>query len=173
MIAVYRPCMNTDLVGTSRLTDEFAASLPDIPAQHRIPVLRHPHHVILAVPNGVAAPLVSFHPAILYRNRRDPMPPKGVGFPDPLSGTLKKACPRNRKCSFGSVRQAILHHGLQLLLTERLPIFGRAHAGFNRKHSRLPPWERLRNSARLSTIAREHIHVPEPRTNRRFTAACT
>jgi hypothetical protein len=57
-------------------------------AQNRMPVLRHPDHMILAIPNRVAAALVRFHPATLSANPRDPMPPKGVGFSDPLSGTL-------------------------------------------------------------------------------------
>jgi hypothetical protein len=77
------------------LTHQFAAMLPNIPAQHRIPVLRHPNQVILAVPNGVAAALVLFHPASLHRKRRDPTPPKGVGFADPRSGTLNS---RNAVC---------------------------------------------------------------------------
>ena len=65
-----------------------AASSGFLSRSNRRPVLRHPHHMILAVPNGMAAALVRFHPATLPANPRDPMPAKGVGFPDPLSGTL-------------------------------------------------------------------------------------
>ena len=54
----------------------------------RMPVLRHPHHMILAVPNGMAAALVRSIQPLYALIPRDPTPPKGVGFPDPLSGTL-------------------------------------------------------------------------------------
>ena len=37
-------------------------------AQNRMSVLRHPDHMILAVPNGVAAAPVRFHPATLRAN---------------------------------------------------------------------------------------------------------
>jgi predicted NBD/HSP70 family sugar kinase len=37
---------------------------------------------------AASEPDVRFHTAILHGNRHNPMPPKGVGFPDPLSGTL-------------------------------------------------------------------------------------
>jgi hypothetical protein len=63
---------------------------PDVTAKHRVPVLRHPDKVALAVPDRMAAALVRFHPANLHREAPRSRPPKGVGFPDPLSGTLKK-----------------------------------------------------------------------------------
>jgi len=60
--------MNHHLMRAGGLTQQLAASLPDVPAQNRMPVLRHPNHMILAVPNGVAAALVRFHPATLRAN---------------------------------------------------------------------------------------------------------
>ena len=57
---------------------------------HRVTVFRHPHDVIFAVPNRVAAAFVQFHAAILHRKCTYPIPTKGVGFTDPLSGTLKR-----------------------------------------------------------------------------------
>ena len=92
MVSVDGPGMDDNLMRPRRLAQQFSASLPNVSSQHRIAVLRHPDHMVLAVPNRVAAALVRFHPANLYRKRRDPMPPKGVGFSDPLSGTLNGAC---------------------------------------------------------------------------------
>jgi hypothetical protein len=56
--------------------------------QERGALLGRPDPVVFEVPNSMAAALVRFHKNTLYRKRRDPRPPKGVGFPDPLSGTL-------------------------------------------------------------------------------------
>ena len=91
VIAIDRPGVNNDLMCEGSLAHQFPASLPNVPAQHRIPVLRHPSQMILAVPDGVAAAFVRFHPSQCTRYCRDPIPPKGVGFPDPLSGTLNEA----------------------------------------------------------------------------------
>lgn len=74
------------------LSDQLSATLADITAEHLVTRLRDPHEMILTVPNRVTAALVRFHSAILHGNLRNPMPPKGVGFPDPLSGTLN-TCP--------------------------------------------------------------------------------
>jgi hypothetical protein len=42
--------------------------------------------VIFAVPNGMAATLVRFHPTTLYRKRRDPSRLKAWGFLIPYRG---------------------------------------------------------------------------------------
>ena len=70
MVAVDRPSMNNNLVRPSRLAQQFSTALPHVPAQNRITVFRHPDHVILAVPNGVAAALIRFHHATLRANLR-------------------------------------------------------------------------------------------------------
>jgi hypothetical protein len=67
-----------------RLTQQFSASLPNSP-QNRMPVLRHPDHMILAVQNGMVAALVRFHPTTLRANPPRSHAAKGVGFPDALS----------------------------------------------------------------------------------------
>jgi len=68
MVAVDRPSVNNNFVRPSRLTQQFSTALPNVPAQHRMPILRHPDHMILAVPNGMAAALVRFHQATLRAN---------------------------------------------------------------------------------------------------------
>jgi hypothetical protein len=62
MVAVVRFSMDHDLMRTGRLTQEFSASLPYVASQRRTTV-----------------------------SRRNPMPPKGVGFPDPPIGDPKIA----------------------------------------------------------------------------------
>ena len=83
---VYRSGMNDYLVRTSRLTHQFATPLSNISAQHRIPVLRHPDHVILAVPNGLAAALVPFHTASVRVNAAIPYRLKAWGLLIPYRG---------------------------------------------------------------------------------------
>src|SRR5882762_8670897 len=84
--------MHDHLMRPGRLAQQLTAPLPDISTEHRISILRHPNDMILAVPNRMAATLVGLHARSLHRTCRRPMPPKGVGFPDPLSGTLKEIC---------------------------------------------------------------------------------
>lgn len=62
----------------------------EVSQRHRVTVFRHPHDVIFAVPNRVAAAFVQFHAAILHRKCTYPIPTKGVGFTDPLSWALKR-----------------------------------------------------------------------------------
>jgi hypothetical protein len=47
--------MNHDLMRAGRLPQQFSASLPNVSAQNRMPVLRHLHHMILAVQTIMAA----------------------------------------------------------------------------------------------------------------------
>ena len=88
MIAVNGSRVDRHLVRPSRLTDQLSTSVANIPAQDLVAILRDPHHVVLAVPDRVAAAFERFHSRRLHGNRREPRPPKGVGFTDPLSGTL-------------------------------------------------------------------------------------
>ncbi len=89
MIPVHTPRVNNHFMRNGRLTDQFATTLAHITPKHLIAVLRDPDQMIFAVPNCVAAAFVRFHVDNLHGRRVNPMPPKGVGFPDPLSGTLK------------------------------------------------------------------------------------
>lgn len=89
MVPVYTACVDRHFMRDRRLSDQLSATLADITAEHLVTILRDPHEMILTVPNRVTAALVRFHSAILHGNLRNPMPPKGVGFPDPLSGTVK------------------------------------------------------------------------------------
>ena len=91
MVSVYRARVNHHFMSPRRLTQQFPTTNTNVPSKHRIAILRRPHQVILAVPNRMAAALVRFHPANLYSDRPRSQPPKGMGFPDPLSGTLNDA----------------------------------------------------------------------------------
>jgi hypothetical protein len=62
MIAIDRSCVNHRLVRPCRLAQRFPTPDTDISTENRVAVLRHPDQVILAVPNGMAATLVRFHP---------------------------------------------------------------------------------------------------------------
>jgi hypothetical protein len=86
MIAIDRPGMNYHLMRCCRLTQQFSAPDPNISAQHWVAIFRHPHQVVFAVPNRMAAPLVRFHPAILPWKRRDPSRLKAWGFLIPYRG---------------------------------------------------------------------------------------
>jgi CRP/FNR family transcriptional regulator len=68
-----------------------------LPATHQelVPIFRRPHQVIFAIPRRLAATPVVFH---LYKSRPHPSP-KGEGFTDPLSGTLKNVRRSRPACS--------------------------------------------------------------------------
>jgi hypothetical protein len=69
MVAVDRPGMNHDLMRAVSLTQQFSASLPNVPAQNRVPILRHPDHMrYLQSQTVMAAAPVRFHPATLRAN---------------------------------------------------------------------------------------------------------
>jgi hypothetical protein len=86
VVAIDRSGVNDHLMRGCRLTQQFPAPHPDISPEDWVAILRHPHQVVLAVPNSVAAPLVRFHPAILAWNRRDPSRLKAWGFLIPYRG---------------------------------------------------------------------------------------
>src|SRR5215468_9042918 len=89
VVTINRPGMNDHLVGARRLTHQLSAPLPRIPAQDREPIFRNPYNVVLAVPDHMAAAFVTLHAPVYTGHPRVPCRLKGVGFPDPLSGTLK------------------------------------------------------------------------------------
>ena len=78
--------MNNHLMGNCRLPQQFPASEPNVPTKDGMTVLRHPHQVILAVPNRMAATLVRFHPLSLHGKRRYPSRLKAWGFLIPYRG---------------------------------------------------------------------------------------
>ena len=84
----------------------FPAPVADVTPEHRVTVFRHPHDVIFAIPNRVAAAFVRFHSAILHDKLTYPIPPKGVGVTDPLSETLNRTsltCSTEKLNSFSLV----------------------------------------------------------------------
>ena len=89
IIPIDRSGMHHHLVRSCRLAQQFATSFANISPQHLMAIFRHPNQMIFAVPNRVAATLVSFHPRNLQRNRRDPSRLKAWGLQIPYSGTLK------------------------------------------------------------------------------------
>src|ERR1700683_2785304 len=78
VVSIYHSGVNDHPVSTRRLTKQFPTSIPDVTAENRKTIFRRPDHVILAVPDRV----------VYAAKCRRPKPPKGVGFTDPLSGTL-------------------------------------------------------------------------------------
>jgi hypothetical protein len=79
--------MNNHLMSRCRLT--FPAPHPDISTKHGVPTFGHPHPVVFAVPNRMAATLVRFHPTTLHWKRRDPSRLKAWGFLIPYIGDSK------------------------------------------------------------------------------------
>ena len=86
VIAVDRPGVNNHLVSRRRLTKQFSAPQPDISTKYWVTIFRHPHHMVFAVPNRVAAALVRFHPTTLHWNRPGPSRLKAWGFLIPYRG---------------------------------------------------------------------------------------
>src|SRR5258707_1842115 len=54
------PTIFRSLMGNCRLPQQFPPSQPNVPTKDGMTVLRHPHKVIFAVTNGMAATLVRF-----------------------------------------------------------------------------------------------------------------
>src|SRR5262245_61993690 len=88
VIAVDRPGVNDHFVRPGGLANQLAASLPHVAAENGGPIFRNPYNVVLAVPDGMAAAFVALHDPVYTGHAADPCRLKGVGFPDPLSGTL-------------------------------------------------------------------------------------
>jgi len=104
------------------LADQFPAPVADVTPEHRVTVFRHPHDVIFAVSNRVAAAFVRFHSTILHGKLTYPTLPKGVGFTDPLSETLGRRFIRTIWRLRGCVRLAGMFSGIA-------PCAGRGAAG--------------------------------------------
>src|SRR5574337_1413098 len=86
MVAVDRPGVDDHLMRARNLTQQLSRPLPYVPTQHREPIFRDPHHVILAVPDRVATRL-----RVLHNRSVASRSPKGEGFTDPRWGTLNHA----------------------------------------------------------------------------------
>jgi hypothetical protein len=86
VIAVDRPSVNNHLVSRCRLTKQFSAPQPDVSTKYWVPIFGHPHHMLFAAPNRVAAALVRFHPTTLHWKCRDPSRLKAGGFLIPYRG---------------------------------------------------------------------------------------
>src|SRR5215510_13262378 len=100
VIAVDRPGVNDHFVRPGGLANQLAASLTHVAAENGEPIFRNPYNVVLAVPDGMAAAFVALHDPVYTGHAADPCRLKGVGFPDPLSGTLNKN--RRADCSGGT-----------------------------------------------------------------------
>ena len=67
-------------------TQQFPAPNPNVPTKDGITILRDPHQVVFAVPNGMAASFVRFHPTSLHGKRCNPSRLKAWGFLIPYRG---------------------------------------------------------------------------------------
>src|SRR5271165_5281420 len=83
VVAIDRSSVDGHLVRPRDFPQQLPRPLPDISTQHRKPVLRYPHDMILAVPDRVTSGL-----RILHKRSVASQSPKGEGFTDPKSGTL-------------------------------------------------------------------------------------
>ena len=86
VVPIDRTGVNDHLMRSRRFPKQLPASVPNIPAKHRIAILRHPNQVVLAVPNRMAATLVRFHPLSLHGNAAIPRRLKAWGFLIPYRG---------------------------------------------------------------------------------------
>ena len=86
MVPIDRTGVNEHLMRSRRFPKQLPASQPNVPTKDGMTVLRHPHQVIFAVPNGMAATLVRFHPLSLHGKRRYPSRLKAWGFLIPYRG---------------------------------------------------------------------------------------
>jgi hypothetical protein len=88
MVSIYRSGMNDHLVSTRRLTKQFPTAIPNVTSENRKRYFVV-HTTWYLQSQTVWLPRL--YPSILpvYAAKcRCPKPPKGVGFTDPLSGTL-------------------------------------------------------------------------------------
>src|SRR5271166_4753333 len=83
VVAIDRSSVDGHLVRPRDFPQQLPRPLPDISTQRRKPVLRYPHHMILAVPDRVTSGL-----RILHTRSVASQSPKGEGFTDPKGGTL-------------------------------------------------------------------------------------
>src|SRR5271166_1235662 len=86
VVAMDRSSVDGHLLRPRDFPQQLPRPLPDISTQHRKPVLRYPHDMILAVPDRVTSGL-----RILHKRSVASQSPKGEGFTDPKGGTLNPA----------------------------------------------------------------------------------
>ena len=84
MIEVHSPSIDLDFNASGNFPNQLSTSKCYVSHKHGIPVLGCPHKMIFAIPDRVTALFIFCHTSVL----NDPSP-KGEGFTDPLSGTLK------------------------------------------------------------------------------------
>src|SRR5271166_4706983 len=84
VVAMDRSSVDGHLLRPRDFPQQLPRPLPDISTQHRKPVLRYPHDMILAVPDRVTSGL-----RILHKRSVASQSPKGEGFTDPKGGALK------------------------------------------------------------------------------------
>ena len=86
MVAIDRPLACTTISCARAVSRTVPGASPNVTAKHRVTILRHPDQVVLAVPNGMAATLIRFHP----RQSTPEAPPssrlKAWGFRIPYRG---------------------------------------------------------------------------------------
>ena len=88
VISVYRTRVDRHLLASRYLAQQLPAPLTNVTPQNLISILRRPYQVIFAVPDRVATSFVIFHDYSIIQPTYPS--PKGEGFTDPLSGTLKR-----------------------------------------------------------------------------------
>ena len=84
VVAIDRPSVDRHLVSSRDFRQQLTRSLPNVPTQNRVPILRYPHEVVLAVPDRVTPTL-----RVLHERSVASRSPKGEGFTDPRNETLK------------------------------------------------------------------------------------
>ena len=95
VVTIDVPRVDDHVVRVRGFPDQFPTTQADISAEHLVPVFRRPYDMVLTVPNRVAASFVTLHAPSLAATAADPGRLKGVGFSDPLSGTVNVTfCPQ-------------------------------------------------------------------------------
>src|SRR5579864_1419058 len=90
VVPIDRPSVDHHLVSSRDFSQQLTGPQAHIPTQHRMPILRYPHEMVLAVPNRVAPTLRVLHDRSVASRS-----PKGEGFTDPRIETLNSASPKN------------------------------------------------------------------------------
>ena len=113
VVAIDRSSVDGHLVRSRDFPQQLPRPLPDISTQHRKPVLRYPHDMILAVPDRVTSGL-----RILHTRSVASQSPKGEGFTDPKGGTLNKHLQyREIVIHFGDLRDASEKYEIPIMAT--------------------------------------------------------
>jgi hypothetical protein len=83
MIAIDCPSIDRHLVSSRNFSQQLTGPEANVPTQNRMPILRYPHEMVLAVPNRVTPTLRVLHDRSVASRS-----PKGEGFTDPRFETL-------------------------------------------------------------------------------------